>query len=154
MYSIEICDYTNPTHLQAFVDLLAEYMGDPMGDHPAHSKLEQLRLVDRLSKHESAIVVLVCHNQEYIAMATCFELISTFKVKPYLYIHDFTVSSSYRNKGVGRAMMDEIVELAKQRGCCKVTLEVREDNPSAQKLYQNSGFEPTDPQMLFWTKTL
>lgn len=154
MYQIEICDYTNPVHLDAFTSLLNEYMMDPMGDHEPHSESEQLKLVDRLAAHQGATVLLVNDGQNYIAMSTCFELISTFNIKPYLYIHDFAVSTSCRNKGIGRVLMAGIVDFAKSRDCCKITLEVRVDNPAAQKLYQNSGFAPVDPDMLFWTKKL
>ncbi|MFR9644288.1 MAG: GNAT family N-acetyltransferase [Rikenellaceae bacterium] len=153
-YTFEECDYSNPAHLNLLVQLHGEYMADPMGDYPAHSKLQQLRLVDALANREGATVVFVVDGDCGVGMAICFELFSTFQIKPYLYIHDFIVTKEYRNKGVGRALMNRLFEISRERGYCKLTLEVRCDNPSAQQLYRSLGFEPCEPDMYFWSKSL
>lgn len=153
-YEFEICDYSNPKHVKALNELLNDYMADPMGDYRPHSELEQQRLVEALASHPSATVVLASNGSEYVGMSTCFELLSTFYIKPYLYIHDFCVSSKFRHKGVGRALMNKVVEVATERNCCKITLEVRIDNTSAMLLYKDFGFEPCEPDMFFWTKKL
>ncbi|MFI3318170.1 MAG: GNAT family N-acetyltransferase [Rikenellaceae bacterium] len=152
--TFEVCDFSNPAHLNLLVELHCEYMADPMGDHPAHSKLEQLRLVDALNNREGTTIVFACDGDRGVGMAICFELFSTFQIKPYMYIHDFIVTRGCRNKGVGRRLMEQLFEISRQRGYCKVTLEVRCDNPSAQSLYRSSGFEPSKPDMYFWTKSL
>lgn len=153
-YTFEECDYSNPAHLNLLIGLLGEYMADPMGDHPAHNKLEQLRLVDALANRPTATVVFAVDGDRGVGMAVCFELFSTFKIKPYLYIHDFVVTAEYRNKGVGSALMNRLFEIARERKYCKVTLEVRNDNPAAQTLYKKMGFEPCEPDMYFWTRDL
>ena len=56
-------------------------------------------------------------------------------------------------------MLRKVEEIARQRGCCKITLEVLEGNAVAQNAYQKSGFAPGmfDPEhgrMLFWIKDL
>lgn len=153
-YTFEQCDYSNPAHLNLLVTLLNEYMEDPMGDHPPHNKLQQLRLVDALANHPTATVVFAVHGDKGVGMAVCFELFSTFKIKPYLYIHDFTVTKEYRNKGVGGALMNKLFEIGRQRKYCKVTLEVRDDNQPALTLYKKMGFVPCEPDMYFWGKDL
>lgn len=152
--TFEMCDFSNPAHLNLLVELHGEYMADPMGDHPAHSKIEQLRLVDALNNRERVTVLFACDGEQGIAMAICFELLSTFHIKPYLYIHDVIVSGKYRNRGVGRALIERLTEISRERGYCKLTLEVRCDNPSAQSLYRTSGFTPCTPDMYFWNKIL
>ncbi len=154
MYQFEFCDYSNPSHCEALINLMEEYMADPMGDHAPHTDEENEELIARLANHPSVFVVLVLDGDRYIGFTTCFELLSTFSVKPYVYIHDFAIAASHRGKGVGRAMMDYLIEYSKEKGCAKITLEVRVDNPSAMKLYKNFGFESCDPDMLFWTKKL
>ncbi len=152
--TFELCDFTNPAHLNLLVKLHGEYMADPMGDHPAHSKLQQLRLVDALNNREGTTVLFAINGDQGVGMVICFELFSTFHIKPYLYIHDFIVSKECRNQGVGRALMEQLFEISNERGYCKVTLEVRCDNPSAQQLYKSTGFTPCEPDMYFWTKSL
>ena len=54
----------------------------------------------------------------------------------------------------GIDLMEKLIELSIERGYCKITLEVREDNFQAQGLYYRLGFEECTPGMLFWTKKL
>jgi ribosomal protein S18 acetylase RimI-like enzyme len=151
---IERCDFKQPEHVKSLIDLLNHYMEDPMGDHPVLTPEEQVSLVDGLSKHPGAFVLFLSYEGRRIGMVTCFELFSTFNVKPYLYIHDVVIHADFRGKGLGRSMMEQVIAYANGRGCCKVTLEVREDNPVAQQLYSSLGFEACTPNMLFWTKKL
>ena len=152
--SFEFCDYENPLHLTALVDLLNHYMTDPMGEAPPLNKLQQLRLVDGLSNHPAALVLFVLYEGEIVGLATCFINFSTFNVKSYLYIHDIVVYADFRNKGLGKALMEKLIEISTERDYCKITLEVREDNFQAQGLYFSLGFEECTPGMLFWTKKL
>jgi len=50
--------------------------------------------------------------------------------------------------------MDRILLEAKNRNCSKVTLEVREDNITAQNLYKSIGFGECEPPMKFWVKEI
>lgn len=47
----------------------------------------------------------------------------------------------FRGRGLGRALMDALLELARQRGSERVFLEVRASNTPAITLYEQSGFE-------------
>lgn len=150
----EHCDFSNPSHLSALAGLTNHYMADAMGGAEPLNKIKQLRLVDGLANHPTAEVVFAVLGDKAVGLATCFVNFSTFNVKSYLYIHDIVVLSEYRRQGIGKALMEELIRSAKERDFCKVTLEVREDNMSAQKLYKNLGFADCDPAMLFWTKKI
>jgi len=154
MIEFEFCDYENPVHLTALADLLNMYMADPMGDSPQLNKLQQLRLVDGLANHPSSLVLFEIFNEKIVGFATCFINFSTFKVKPYLNIHDFFVHPDYRGKGLAKKLMEELISISEERKYCKINLEVREDNRVAQGLYRSMGFEECKPNMFFWTKTL
>ena len=152
--SFEFCDFENPEHLTTLAKLVDAYKADPMGDSPQLSKLQQLRLVDGLASHPKALVVFVLWKNEVAGFSVCFENFSTFMVKSYLYIHDFFVLIQFRGKGIAKNMMQELLSISKQRGYCKLTLEVREDNSVAKSLYNSFGFEACAPNMLFWTLTI
>lgn len=152
--SFEHCDYENPMHLDALVSLLNHYMTDPMGDALPLNKLKQLRLVDGLANHPTALVIFVLFDGEIAGLSTCFINFSTFNVKSYLYIHDIIVYAGFRGKGLGKALLKYLLKLSQERDYCKITLEVREDNLNARGLYQSLGFGESTPGMLFWTKKL
>jgi ribosomal protein S18 acetylase RimI-like enzyme len=70
----------------------------------------------------------------------CIEGFSTFACRPLINIHDVAVLSSHRGKGVGRLMMEKAEQIARERGACKLTLEVLTGNQPARKLYAMLGF--------------
>lgn len=152
--TFEKCDFENPDHLNALVNLTNHYMSDPMGDAQPHSKIQQLRLVDGLANHPTAEIYFAVENNKAVGMATCFVNFSTFNIKPYLYIHDLVVHSSVRGKGISKALLSHLIDLSVERGYCKLTLEVRTDNHIAKSLYASVGFNPCEPEMLFWTKKI
>ena len=70
----------------------------------------------------------------------CFQGISTFQAKRLINIHDLAVLPSWRRQGIGRALLRAVEAHARERDCCKLTLEVQEDNEPARVLYARFGF--------------
>lgn len=52
------------------------------------------------------------------------------------------VDADARGQGVGSALLDAIIERAKQEGLQEVRLDVIDTNPRARALYERQGFEP------------
>lgn len=150
----EFCDFNNPIHTAAYTSLLNQYMSDPMGDYPPHSAEKKEQLIESLSKHPSVLVVLQNIDGQYTGFSTCFVNFSTFKLKPYLYIHDVFVAPDHRGKKLGKKLMQNLVNLARERNYCKLSLEVRQDNQAARVLYASLGFEACKPNMYYWEKSL
>ena len=53
------------------------------------------------------------------------------------YIGMLAVRKSYRRKGIGKDLVQQVLKRMKERGCTSVTLETETSNSNAQKLYQN-----------------
>ncbi len=152
--SFVFCDYSNDYHCRKLAELVNDYITDPMGGGIALTPKEQLYLVDGMANHQSGFVLFAVAHDEIIGMVVCFINFSTFKVKEFLYIHDIIVKNEFRGFGIGRQLLEKCISISTERKYCKITLEVRNDNISAKKLYESLGFKDTEPQMLFWTKTL
>jgi N-alpha-acetyltransferase 30 len=56
------------------------------------------------------------------------------------YIGMLAVSKSHRRKGIGKALVKQVLQRMKDKGCTSVTLETEVSNVTAQQLYQNFGF--------------
>ncbi len=56
-------------------------------------------------------------------------------------IQTIAVDASSRRGGLGRVLMNTLINEAQKRGAEEVFLEVRADNPAAQRLYVSLGFE-------------
>jgi ribosomal protein S18 acetylase RimI-like enzyme len=59
-----------------------------------------------------------------------------------LNIHDIAVLPDCRGQGVGQALLAAAEQLAIDRGCCKLTLEVLTGNARALQSYLRFGFAP------------
>lgn len=149
---IRMCNYSSKNDLDAVVDLVNIYIRDNMGGGAPINGLKKLKLIDGLNTHPSSIVLLAVHNDSYVGLAICFETFATFSVKKCINIHDLIVPPEYRELGIGKKLMKKIMEIAEERDCSKVTLEVREDNYKAQMLYNSYGFGECNPPMKFWVK--
>lgn len=60
--------------------------------------------------------------------------------QPYAEISELFVEEGYRRRGVGRALVEEAVEIARLEGATEVKLNTAFRNTAAQQLYYASGF--------------
>lgn len=58
------------------------------------------------------------------------------------HITNVAVHASFRRQGLGRELMQRLLERAAQVGCLRATLEVRQGNAPAIALYEGLGFKP------------
>lgn len=55
-------------------------------------------------------------------------------------IQTIAVDTTHRRLGIGRVLLQHLLAAARARGADEVLLEVRADNPGAQRLYELNGF--------------
>jgi [ribosomal protein S18]-alanine N-acetyltransferase len=55
-------------------------------------------------------------------------------------VHNLAVHSGYRRRGIARSLLQEVIAEARAQSRARLTLEVRQSNLPAQKLYQSLGF--------------
>ena len=159
MLEIVRANLTNPLHADAFISLMKIYALDPMGGNKKLSGYATANLVKSLNDRNDAYVILAYQKNEAVGLVTCIEGFSTFACRPLLNIHDAIVIKNYRHQGVITKLLGEAENIAIEKGCCKLTLEVLEGNIPAQSAYAKFGFcgYELDPEMgkaLFWEKVL
>ncbi len=154
-----IADYLDPDHATALGSLLDSYAADPMGGGAPLDEFIKKNLATELSKIPHAFSILCFVDGDPAGLANCFEAFSTFKCKPLINIHDLAVTPNYRGQGLSQKMLARIEDIARQRGCCKITLEVLAGNTLARSAYERFGFtdyqlDPTMGSAIFWEKEL
>ena len=152
--NVIVGDIGKVEHQQAMLTQLDLYMRDPMGGQGKLTDGIARQVIDGLLVQPNYVLFLALCNGEYAGVANCFVNFSTFKGKQLINIHDFSVSPTFRGKGIGQAMMEKIFEYAVENKFCKVNLEVREDNIKARSLYLKMGFKECNPVMDFWERVL
>jgi ribosomal protein S18 acetylase RimI-like enzyme len=133
-------DLNDPRHQTAILQLINAYARDPMGGGRDLPAAVRDRLIPGLRQHPTSLVFLAFDGVTPVGIAVCFLGFSTFAAQPLINIHDLAVMPDYRGRGIGRQLLERVGAKGRDLGCCKLTLEVREDNHRAQRLYQGFGF--------------
>ena len=159
--AIEIveADFTKTEHQQAVVAMIDAYSQDPMGDGKPLAEDSRQRLIPGLQAHPTTLIFLAYQGDSPIGIAVCFGGFSTFAARPLINIHDLSVLSTHRGLGVGRLLLEAVSRKAREMGCCKLTLEVLENNRKARRIYEAAGFAQASYQeeaggALFYSKPL
>lgn len=154
----------SPDHVAALLRLMDEYASGVTGGGQPLNAYTRAHLAATLRTRPGAHTLLAVERSEdgeetYVGLLNAFEGFSTFACQPLLNIHDVIVSEAWRGQGIGKQLMQAAETLARDLGCCKLTLEVLEGNKKAQAAYTTLGYAgyELDPQMgkaFFWQKVL
>ena len=60
-------------------------------------------------------------------------------------IEDVAVNKDHRGKGIGKSLVEKLIEIGKQKNCDKIVLNTSEKN---SKFYKKIGFEKNEIQMV------
>jgi ribosomal protein S18 acetylase RimI-like enzyme len=143
----------------AVLQMVNMYAMDAMGGGKPLSPFVRENLLSGLQRHPTTMVFLAWNQKIPVGVAVCFLGFSTFAAKPLINIHDIAVAPESRGQGVGKALLEAVVTKAKALGCCKLTLEVLQNNHRAKKTYLSFGFNEGkhfegDGGMVFLTKPI
>ena len=65
----------------------------------------------------------------------------TWLVFDEMHVTNIAVHPDYRNRGIGNKLVEEIINIARESGLKRITLEVRNSNNQAIYLYEKNGFK-------------
>jgi GNAT superfamily N-acetyltransferase len=133
-------DLADAEHQAATLDLLNAYAMDPMGDGRPLSEAVRRELIPGLRRHPTTMVFLAYQGAAPVGLAVCFLGFSTFAARPLVNISDYFVAPAKRGAGVGRLLLEAVERHGRELGCCKLTLEVQENNARARRVYAAAGF--------------
>ena len=92
----------------------------------------------RLINNEQKMFGFVAETEEVIIGFThCLFRPSTWTETDYCYLEDLYVDPNIRGKGIGRALMDRVIELAKEKKSKRVYWTTQEFNKTARVLYDS-----------------
>jgi ribosomal protein S18 acetylase RimI-like enzyme len=137
-------DFDDDRDAKGFIEVLDSYASAPVGGGRPLAPEVRERVVPMLREHPMSLVLLAFVGDEPVGVAVCFFGLSTFRARPLLNIHDLAVLPKHQGKGVGPALLAAVEDHARRNGCCKLTLEVQDDNTRARGVYQRFGFEDYD----------
>src|SRR5215469_9256865 len=157
--SVIEADLARPEQQRDLLAMMDVYVADPMEEGAPLPKNIRDALIAELRRHPACHAFLAYQDGKAIGFSLCFLGFSSFEARPLLNIHDIGVLPGDRGRGVGLQMLQAIEAKARQLRCCRLTLEVREDNVRARGLYRKFGFDQRTVglnlvPMEFWWKPL
>jgi len=101
-------------------------------------------LSERIENNESTIFMAVDDNENGIGFTQVYPSFTSVGLDKILILNDLFIHADHRGKGVGRALIDAVKNLALEVGAVRFDLETGVDNIAAQRLYENYGFTKTE----------
>jgi len=108
------------------------------------------QLVDVLfGERPVAEVLLAFEEKSPVGFAVYFYNFSTWLGRAGLYLEDLFVKPEKRGKGYGRALLVELAQIARNRGCGRMEWAVLNWNEPAIKFYRALGAQPMHEWTVF-----
>lgn len=131
--------------LLQFIHELAEY--ERLSDHVIATE-DSLR--QWIFGARPAAEALICEcDGEPAGFAVYFYHFSTFVGRPGLYLEDLYIRPRFRGRGLGRAVLRHLAQLAVARGCQRFEWAVLDWNQPAIDFYRSLGAEPMSDWRIF-----
>lgn len=159
MIKVRPIDYLDPKDGSAFLELLNAYSKEDFGAGKPLSDEVTATICKKLSEISGACSLIAWYDDKPIGLLNSFTGFSTFSAMPLINIHDVYIAPDYRGQGVLESLFEALETRAQSLGCCKITLEVLQENLRAQQGYRRLGFKGYEPgerggETLFWHKKL
>jgi ribosomal protein S18 acetylase RimI-like enzyme len=142
-----------PDEAPAVAALLGAFRDHLGYDQPDDASL--LASVERIIVRDDAEYLLAGEN-EAVGVAQVRYRWSVWWSAEDCWLEDLYVDADARGSGLGRVLVQEVIDRATARGCRRVELDVNSENPAAMALYRSLGFDTgkTGGQDIFMRRRL
>lgn len=83
-------------------------------------------------------------GSEMVAYALYFQNFSSWRGRPGLFLEDLFVRPEWRRHGIGKALLQELIRIARERGCARMEWIVLDWNSPAIRFYESFSAEPLE----------
>jgi GNAT superfamily N-acetyltransferase len=127
--------------LVGFIRELAEYEKLLHECHASEASLAE-HLFPPPGRPAFAEALVACEDRVPVGFALYFHNYSTFLTRPGIYLEDLYVQPSQRGRGVGKALLTRLAQVATDRGCGRLEWSVLDWNSPSIAFYESLGAKP------------
>lgn len=85
--------------------------------------------------NENSTLFIAKSNSSIVAFAGIWQVVDI------MHLNDIVVAKKFRNQGIGKILLNHIINYTKEQNVNELTLEVRQDNLPAINLYKHFNFQ-------------
>ena len=112
---------------------------------PPQEEQDMSLWMNKLSKFEKDenMYLLVLETDDKLVASVQMAIIEslTHNVRPFAIVENVVTHADYRNRGYASALLAKATEIAKEKGCYKMSLETGSNKESTLSFYRKNGFE-------------
>lgn len=97
-----------------------------------------------LARSDTNLFAATCGGR-LVGYAVCWTVVDQAE------LGNVAVDPEFRGRGIGRRLVDEVLQCVRARGAAECFLEVRESNRGAQELYVQRGFRVVGRRKRYYT---
>lgn len=132
-------DFAQPADLEPMTRLLGELFAQEADFRPDPERQRRgLQLI--LDNPALGRLFVLKVNGEVAGMANGLTTVSTAEGAAAMILEDVIVGAPWRGRGLGRRLIEHVIDWARQAGMARVTLLTDADNYRAQATYGRLGF--------------
>lgn len=140
--------FANEKDIPAIFSLIKELAEFEKLSHQINTSEEELK--KNIFGPNKFVEILIAEFDGQIAgQALFFKNFSTFLGKPGIYLEDLYVKPEFRSRGIGKALLNKIISIAKKRNYGRVEWSVLDWNKSAIEFYKKIGAIPLEDWTIF-----
>jgi ribosomal protein S18 acetylase RimI-like enzyme len=102
----------------------------------------------RSPDHHLAVAI---ENGMVVGFASAVRYFHPDKARPELWVNEVGVAPSHQNRGVGKAIMNALLEFARHAGCAEAWVLTERNNQPAMGLYKAAGGEEEQEEIVMFT---
>lgn len=122
-----------------FQDIMTEFYNYAGNNIPKDAEMKVL--FDKGRDRETNFIFLgAFYNSKLVGIVSVTFGESSYKVSPFVWCDDLYVKENYRNKGIGKNLLQKVKEIAMEKGCSNILVGVGHEEKESQKFYKSLGF--------------
>jgi GNAT superfamily N-acetyltransferase len=101
------------------------------------------QVIGQMNANPAYYVPVACDSDKVVGTAmgiVCYDLCGS--CNPFMLIEDVVVLPEYRNKGIGKMLMQALEDFGRQNKCKYVILVSEAERTSSHKFYERIGYPP------------
>lgn len=131
-------------------ELFSEFYASDAVLSPIPQRFHDAALDELFSGASRQRCYILCAGETPVGYALLAEKYSHEAGGVELWLEELYLREGARGKGLGSALLREVLALARREGVMRVRLEVEPENERAAKLYAQLGFQPLPYGQMCW----